>query len=371
MAGGRSRPPRIDPEGLPKLRAAAQLLHRPTSARDPAEIAKAIAGAQAQDLYAGPLSFRSRSRSLTAAAVERARTEERSLLRTWVMRMTIHMIATEDAGWMLPLFEPGIEAWSRRRLEQLGMPRQRQEKALKAFERALGKEGPLTRPEAAERVVAAGIELKRETRLHIAMLAVTSGIACLGPDQGRSSCLVLREDWLPKPPRFDREAALAELARRFVGAFGPATERDFAKWSGLALRDLRVGLERIAGELGEARLGDEVALTLKGRRNRWPRQPELRMLGAFDTYMLGYADRDFALPARHREAFKAGGGGWLRPIVVSDGVVIGGWSYRRKGNGVEVTLNSAGSLSAADRKAIDAEVADIERFEQTPVRLTE
>ena len=71
------------------------------------EIARAIAGAQAQDVYAGPLTFRSRSRSLTAADIKRARTEERSLLRTWVMRMTIHLIPTEDAGWWLPLFEPG------------------------------------------------------------------------------------------------------------------------------------------------------------------------------------------------------------------------------------------------------------------------
>ena len=47
------------------------------------EIARAIAGAQAQDVYAGPLTFRSRSRSLTAADIKRARTEDRSLLRTW------------------------------------------------------------------------------------------------------------------------------------------------------------------------------------------------------------------------------------------------------------------------------------------------
>ena len=93
------------------------------------------------------------------------------------------------------------------------------------------------------------------------------------------------------------------------------------------------------------------------------------MLGAFDTYLLGYADRNFALPSEHREAYKAGGGGWLRPIIVRDGVVIGGWSYRRKGDAVEVTLGEPNSPTRADRKAIDAEVADIERFEGAPVKL--
>src|SRR5829696_309205 len=119
----------IDPAGLARLRAARQLLHRPTNAKDPASIARAIGGAQAQDVYAGPLQFRSRSRSLTAEDIRRARTEERSLLRTWVMRMTIHLIPTEDAGWWLPLFEPSMERWSRRRLEQLGMPARSVEKS--------------------------------------------------------------------------------------------------------------------------------------------------------------------------------------------------------------------------------------------------
>ena len=123
---------RIEPERLPRLRAAAQLLHRPTSITEPVEVARGAAGIQAQDPYAARLSFRSRSRRLTAADVDRARTQDRSLLRTWLMRMTIHIVPTDDAGWLLPLFEPRIEKWSRTRLGQLGMPTRTQDKALRA-----------------------------------------------------------------------------------------------------------------------------------------------------------------------------------------------------------------------------------------------
>ena len=231
---------------------------------DPAAIARDIAGAQAQDVYAGPLTFRSRSRRLTAADIKRARTEERSLLRTWVMRMTIHMIPTEDAGWWLPLFEPGIERWSRRRLEQLGLPDREQSKALRVIARAL-EDGPLTRTEARERVAAAGVELDAQTGMHIALLSVVSGIACLGPDRGSVTCLVRRGDWLGDLPPFDRGAALAELARRYIRAFAPATDRDFAYWSGLPLRDVRAGLESISSEIEEAQVGDRTMLTLRGR----------------------------------------------------------------------------------------------------------
>jgi uncharacterized protein YcaQ len=353
----------IDPARLARLRAATQLIHRPASARDPAEIARSIAGAQAQDVYAGPLTFRSRSRRLTAADIKRARTEDRSLLRTWVMRTTVHLIPTEDAGWWLPIFEPGIERWSRRRLSQLGMAAGHEDKALRVIAKALADEGPLTRPELAERVVQAGIKLNQNTRLHVIGLAVTSGIACLGPDRGKTTCLVLREDWLGKPPRFDRDRALAELARLYIEAFAPATDRDFAYWSGLPLRDVRAGLESISKRIEEVRVGEETMFAPRDGLPRLPATGQVRMLGNFDTYLLGWVDRGFSVASEHALHVKEGGGGWIRPVILEDGIVVGGWRSSRKNGRLEITLN----LPKAERERlgakIDAEVADIARFE--------
>jgi DNA glycosylase AlkZ-like len=353
----------IDPAGLARLRAATQLLHRPASARDPAEIARSIAGAQAQDVYAGPLTFRSRSRRLTAADIKRARTEERSLLRTWLMRTTVHLISTDDAGWWLPLFEPRMEKDTRRRLSQLGMPSGRHDRALKLIARMLADEGPLTRGQIADRLETAGIELNSMTRLHMMRLAVISGIACLGPDRDSQTCLVLRKDWLGTSAQFDRDMALAELARRYVGAFGPATERDFAYWSGLPLRDVRAGLQSISGEVEEVSVRDQTMLALRGALPRLPRRGQLRMLGNFDTYLLGWKDREFAVTGEHAIHVKEGGGGWIRPVIVEDGVVVGGWRSARKDGRIAISLN----LPEAERErlgaAIDAEIADIARFE--------
>jgi len=346
-----------------------QLLHRPRAARDPAQIAGAIGGAQAQDTYAGPLSFRARSRSLTAEDITRARTEERSLLRTWVMRMTIHLIPTEDAGWWLPLFEPEIEKWSRRRLGQLGMPSRDAQKAVGAIAEALANEGPLTRPECAERVRAAGIELNEQTRLHVVGLAVTSGLACLGPDRGRSTCLVRREDWLGKLPRFDRERALARLARRYLGAFAPATDRDFAYWAGLPLREVRAGLDSIAKEIEQVQVGEQRMLALRRSLPRLPARGQVRLLANFDTYLLGWKKRDFAVATAHAEHVKEGGGGWIRPVVVEDGVVVGGWRSSRRGGRVEVSLRLPKAERERLAEPIDAEIADVARFEGMDVKV--
>jgi DNA glycosylase AlkZ-like len=350
--------PALDAEWLARARASAQLLHRPASLRDPVEVARATAGIQAQDQFAARLSVRSRSRGLTAVDVDRARTQERSLLRTWVMRKTIHLIPTEDAGWMLPLFEPGIERWSRRRLGQLGMSAASVEKALRAIAAALGDEGPLTRSALAERVDAAGVELNPQTRLHVMLTAVVSGIACLGAEDR----LVRREDWLGRLSRFDGDAAIAELARRYLRAFAPASDRDFAYWAGLGLRQVRAGLAAIADELVETDHDGDRLVSLS--RPRLPRPGWVRLLGAFDTYLLGYRDRGFAVAAEQAAAVKAGGGGWIRPVIVRDGLVVGGWrSYRRRGR-LEVSL----SLPDPDlREAVEAELADIARFEAMDV----
>ncbi len=279
------------------------------------------------------------------------------------MRMTIHLIPTEDAGWWLPLFEPGIERWSRRRLGQLGLSEGKQEKALRIAAGALD-EGPVTRSELRERIQSGGVKLDAQTGLHIVLVAVVSGMACLGPDEGpTTTCLVRREDWLGKQPRFDRDAALAELARRYIGAFAPATDRDFAYWAGLPLRDVRAGLEAIASEIEEIRVGEETMLAPRGRAPRLPTEGEIRMLGNFDTYLLGWKDREFAVAREHTAHVKEGGGGWIRPVIVRDGVVLGGWRSRRSGGRIEVTLNLSKSLQKELAGQIEAEIADITRFE--------
>jgi hypothetical protein len=320
-----------------------------------------MAGAQAQDARAGRLSFRSRNARLTAADVDRARIEERSLVRAWVMRGTIHLIHAEDAIWMLPLFEPGIAEWSRRRLGQLQMNEATVDRALREVRRALETDGPLGRTELGERLEAKGVRLDQSTRLHVFSLAVTSGIACFGPDIGGNTALVRRRDWLGDPPGHDREAALHDLARRYFAAFGPATEADFAGWAGLPLRDVRVGLAGIAAELSEVRVGDAPAWRPRRGAPR-ARESVVRLLPAFDTYLMGHRDRDFIAPPDLWRRILPGGG-ILRPAILVNGRAVGIWSSKRAGRKLKVVLEPFGKLDATTAAAVDAEVADVARFE--------
>ncbi len=354
-------PRRVDPASLAVLRSAAQRLHRPGRGRTPAEVARAMAGAQAQDARAGRLAFRCRDARLTGADVDRARTEERSLVRAWVMRRTIHLLHADDAAWMLPLYESEMARWSRRRLGQLGMSEAAVERALGIVERALADDGPLTRPELAERVERGGVALDQHTRLHVFSLAVNTGVAAFGPDVSGNATLVARHDWLGEPGPHDRDGALRDLARRYFAAFAPATEIDFAGWAGLPLRDVRAAMSGIAGELAETRVGDTPAWGLRGAAPRAPRGV-VRLLGAYDTYLMGHRDRDFiAPPERWRRVMP--GGGILRPAILVDGVAVGTWSSRRAGGKLRVELSPFPALDSATEAAIDAEIDDVARFE--------
>jgi winged helix DNA-binding protein len=325
------------------------------------DVARATAGIQAQDLRAGRLGFRARGGRLRAADVDRARVEERSIVRTWAMRSTMHMLATEDIGWVLPLFDPGLAADSRRRLGQLGLDARAQDRALEAIRKALEADGYLGRSELVERLGRLGIEIDASRRVHLFRVATGEGLAILGPDRGAETLLALATEWVGERPPHDRDAAVTELTRRYLRAFGPATEADFAGWSGLPLRDVRAGLGRIAGELVEVRVGEERAWTLRGAARRL-RGRIVRLLPAWDNYLMGHRDRDFiAGPERWPTVMP--GGGLIRPTIIVDGVAVGTWRSRRRGRRVDIELDPFEPLDDETTAALTAEVQDVERFE--------
>jgi len=349
--------------GLARVRAARQLLHRPRTHTHPADILRAIAGAQSQDPPAGRLHIRSRHPTLTAADVERARTEERSVIRLWAMRNTVHLITTDDLPWVRPLFAPLMAAFNRRRLAHFGVDASTQDRALSLIAGDLDRDGPLTRTQLSQRLEATGIPMDTSRRVHIFPLAVATGIASIGPGDGSGTRLVAAGDWLyDDPPDLPRDRALAEAARRYLAAFGPASEADFAGWAGLPLRDIRAGIAAIASELREVKVLGVRAWQPKARAPR-PIAPGLvRLLPAFDTYLMGHRERRFI--AEGEAWSKIGpGGGVLWPTITVGGAAIGTWRLTRPAKKLETELRPFEPLDPETDAAVDAEVEDVSRFE--------
>src|SRR6516164_899074 len=104
-----------------RLRAQRLTPQQPGEVIHVAQVVKEVCGIQAQDAFAATLAVRSRSIGLVAADVEQARVDDRSIIRTWGPRGTLHMLASDDIAWLLPLLGPVFVAGDRRRREELGL----------------------------------------------------------------------------------------------------------------------------------------------------------------------------------------------------------------------------------------------------------
>jgi Winged helix DNA-binding domain len=339
-------------------RFAAQLLTG-EPAGSAAQVVRRLLAVQGQDPRGVRLAIRVRSAGLTAADVDYALTTDRSLLITWLNRGTLHLIAAEDFWWLHPLTAPRSLAGCSRRLAQEGVPPADAERAVGVIEAALAANGPLTRRQLGERIAAAGVRTQGQALVHILFLASIRGIVVRGPMIAGEHAFALVRDWLGAPPaRFDRDLALAELARRYLAGHGPAGDRDLAKWAGLPLGEARRALTAIAGELreradGQADLAGPAEPGLAGSAS--PAVPPPRLLGAFDPLLHGWASREPVL-GPHQGIVTVNG--IFRPFALVDGRAAAIWSLP----GGVVKLAPLSDLRPADEEALDADAADVRRF---------
>jgi hypothetical protein len=331
-------------------RCAAQLL-----CGDPAgsvdEVTGRLLAVQAQDPRGARLTIRARSAGLTALDVDAALTAG-SLVVTWLNRGTLHLVRAEDYWWLHPLTTSQMLAGNSRRLAQEGVPPDDAERAVAAVRAALGADGPLTRSQLRDRVVAAGVRTEGQALVHILALASIRGLIVRGPMAGRDQSFALTGDWLgAPPPALSREAALGELARRYLAGHAPATDRDLAKWAGIGLRDARLGLARC----GAVQRADGLAELPNGPRRAAAVLPPPRLLGAFDPLLLGWVSRD-PIVGPHRQIVTVNG--LFRPFALADGRAVATWSMA----GGQVTLAPFGALDDETRTALEADAADVTRF---------
>jgi Winged helix DNA-binding domain len=325
-------------------------------ARDPVAVVEHLLAVQGQDARGARLAIRARSTGLLAADVDRALTEHRSLLITWLNRGTLHLVSSEDYPFLQALTTPPLRTGNARRLAQEGVTPDAAERALGVIERSLVEEGPRTREQLGERLAAAGVRTDGQALIHLLMLACLRGLAVRGPMVGNQHAYVYVPDWLGESGPVDRDRALGELARRYLAGHGPADERDLAKWAGLPLRDIRAGLKEIAPAFEERQDG---LIDLAGRPPAAALPPP-RLLGAFDPVLLGWRSRAALLGSHERLVT---GNGLFRPFALVRGRAAATWSVSRG----EVVLEPFRGSARTDDAALEADARDVLRYLGVPL----
>jgi uncharacterized protein YcaQ len=191
------------------------------------------------------------------------------------------------------------------------------------------------------------------------------GGLCFAPDAGRNARFTRPDGWLGRHEQIDPDAALAEVVRRYLGAYGPATRDDLARW--WAVSPAR------AGKLIAA-LGDEVTSVKVAGADAWLLSQHVEeiaaakpagtvnLLPAFDQWVVGASRHVDAMVAGDNRARIYRPQGWLSPVLLVDGRMDGVWRHERKGRRLLVTIEPFVKPVAATRRAVESEAKRLADF---------
>jgi len=332
--------------------------------RTPADVVRWFGAVQAQD-YPGALwAVGLRAIGATEADVERA-VAERTIVRSWPLRATLHFTAPEDLRWMLACFAPRMIARAVPRLRQLELDERTLSRSAAVLSKALRGDRQRSRPSLYARLERAGIRTHEGRGAHILWHCAHHGLICFGAREGNQHTFALLDEWIPPSTTLTRDEALAELARRYFTSHGPAALKDFIWWSGLSAGDARAGLALARPHLHKAAIdGVEYWHAEPTRRPVAPGHAVL--LPPYDEYTVAYQDRRAALDPRHAAAAR---NGILGPTILLDGRIIGTWRRQRASGEVTIALTSFAKLTGARRQAVAAAADRYGRFLERPTRI--
>jgi uncharacterized protein YukE len=345
----------------------------------PAEIARAVSGAHAQVLSAAELSLALRIHGATRSDVRRALWEDRSLVKTYGPRGTVHLLATRD----LPLWTAALSAIPAQSPfpEGIRLTPEQTEQVVGAIGTALADAEltveelseavvDLAGPWAGERVMPAFQDLWPRWRQAVGT-AAHRGVLCFGQNRGRRVTYTNPRRWLSGLRPAPEGEALAELVRRYLHAYGPATSKQFAQWIGAPPAWAAGQFERRRHELTEVVFERTRAWVAAGDAEvpGVEEPPDgVLLLPYFDAFVVGSHPRDRLFPgkAAGRALVPSGQAGNFPVLLVGD-EVAGVWHQRRSGRRLELTVEPLVPLAAAQRRALEVQAARIgEILEGTP-----
>ncbi|MFF5371433.1 winged helix DNA-binding domain-containing protein [Streptomyces sp. NPDC013187] len=368
---------RITWDAASARRARRQFLTRPAATGTPvADVVGAMLGAHAQVLSAAELSVGMRKDAVTRADVRAALWDDRTLIKTYGPRGTVHLLPARE----FPLFSAALSAVPTGPSPfppDVRLTGEQADQVVTAIGDALdGRYLTLdelseevvarTGPWAGERVMPAFQDLWPRWR-QVMHRAGWAGALCFGPNRGRKATYTRP---LPEGPEADPGDALAAFVRRYLHAYGPATPQHFARW----LAAPPGWATALFGELAAAGRIEEVLFEgtpawVAADDTDFPQGPPpgVRLLPYFDAYVIAGQPRERLFPGAAYARALGGGQAGNYPVLLVDGVVAGVWHQRRRGRRTTVTVEPLVRLTARQRRELDEQVERVgEVLEATP-----
>ncbi|MEO7913227.1 MAG: winged helix DNA-binding domain-containing protein [Roseiflexaceae bacterium] len=339
-------------EDIALQRLANQQVAQPTFAH-PSEVVAWLGAVQAQDYLGALWALGLRVPGATEQMIEQA-LADKTIVRTWPMRGTIHFVAAADVRWMLELLAPRVVQRTTSRRAGLGLDEKVIAASAKVLTSALEGGKQLTRPAIYELLAQAKIATDDSRGLHILGRLAHDRLLCFGARAGKQPTFTLLDEWIPATKPLSHQEALATLAQRYFTGHGPATIQDFMWWSGLTTKEAKAGLAAVEGQLDHKRIGEREYYFAPNLPEASAKAHDAFLLPPFDEFLVAYRDRSAALDPRYNNLIVPGGNGMFNPIIVISGRVVGTWKRVFKRDSVVITFSPFEEFSQTQASAIRA-----------------
>ena len=333
----------------------------------PVTICREICGVQAQVMSAAYLQFWARNHSITRDAVKDLLFHSRTLVKTSLMRQTLHVIPADEFPLYISAQRSARLAGALRIMAKFGIDRNEGEALTSLILDTLAA-GPLARPAinaAVRPQVSKRVRNWMDQVWSILRIPFAEGLVCYGPEEKNQVTFVRSDQWLPKAKTIPESTAQLLLLRKYLHAYGPANVHDFAHWAGIPMTVSRRTFADLQPELCEVSVAGEPCAILQEdlpflTRSSVP-PASVRLLPLFDPYLLAHAEKHHLVEEMHYKRVYRNQG-WISAVVLIDGRIAGTWAYEIQGKKIVLQITSFKKLQNLNRKLLEREAASVSSF---------
>jgi len=332
----------------------------------PEEVVRRLGALQAQEYAYAKWSVAQRAAGVDEAAMDQALAIG-TILRTHLLRPTWHFVLPEDIRWLLKVSAPRVNALNAYYYRQHGLDDELFATSNATLANALEPGGHLTRKELAIALGRAGILASGPRLGMIMMRAELDAVICSGAPRGKQQTYALLDERAPEARTMDTDEALAELTRRYFTSRGPATLKDYLRWSSLTATEGKEGLYAIESELGREVIDGRTFWFVTPSYNAKKLVNVVDLVQGYDECIMSYSEsRDVLLAG----AAKLAGTHKVQPFlhaILLDGRLIGHWKRSLERGSVAIETSFYRPLDRAEMAALDSALENYGRFVARPV----
>ena len=338
------------------------------SAKNLVTICRDVCGVQAQIMSAAQLQLWARNHAITSAAVDDALLNSRSLVKTSLMRQTLHLVPADEFPLYIAAQKKTRVGTVLTRMAKFKITREEAE-GLTALILDFLNAGPAPRI-----AIAAAVRSKVSKRIHrwmeeswsMVRLPIAQGQICYGPGEGNQATFIRTDHWLPALRPMDELAAQKELFRKYLRAYGPATVKDFAHWSLVSMAEVKALRPLLDAEIAEHNGLLLLREDMKTLQSASPELNSVHLLPYFDVYLLAHRFKEHFLKAQfYKRVYR--NQGWISPVVLINGEIAGVWSYKLSRKAVEIEIELFARVAPRTRLQIKDRAKELADLFQCPL----